>query len=35
MLAAAQIPGDTYRNLTIPPDVFHRTFKHILVPVCC
>jgi hypothetical protein len=32
-LAAAQIPGDTYRNLTIHPTFSNRTFKHILVPV--
>ncbi len=27
-LAAAQIPGDTYRNLTIHPTFSDRTFKH-------
>jgi hypothetical protein len=32
-LAAAQIPGDTYRNLTVHPTFSSRTFKHILVPV--
>jgi hypothetical protein len=32
-LCAAQIPGDTYRNLTIHPTFSARTFKHILVPV--
>ncbi len=32
-LAAAQVPGDTYRNLTIHPTFSERTFKHILVPV--
>jgi len=32
-LCAAQIPGDTYRNLQISPRYSDRTFKHILVPV--
>jgi hypothetical protein len=32
-LCAAQIPGDTYRNLQIDPRYSDRTFKHILVPV--
>jgi hypothetical protein len=32
-MAAAQIPGDTYRNLQIHPSFSNRTFKHILVPV--
>jgi hypothetical protein len=32
-LCAAQIPGDTYRNLQISPDYSGRTFKHVLVPV--
>lgn len=32
-LCAAQIPGDTYRNLQIYPDYSGQTFKHILVPV--
>ena len=32
-LCAAQIPGDTYRNLEIHPTFSQRTFKHILVPV--
>ena len=32
-LCAAQIPGDTYRNLQIDPTFSGRTFKHILVPV--
>ena len=32
-MAAAQIPGDTYRNLQIHPVYSARTFKHILVPV--
>jgi hypothetical protein len=32
-LCAAEIPGDTYRNLQIDPQFSDRTFKHILVPV--
>ena len=32
-LCAAQIPGDTYRNLQIHPTYSNQTFKHILVPV--
>jgi hypothetical protein len=32
-MCAAQIPGDTYRNLNIHPVFSERTFKHILVPV--
>jgi hypothetical protein len=32
-LCAAQIPGDTYRNLSINPTFSARTFKHILVPL--
>jgi hypothetical protein len=32
-LCAAQIPGDTHRNLRIHPVYSGRTFKHILVPV--
>jgi hypothetical protein len=32
-MCAAQIPGDTYRNLQIHPVFSARTFKHILVPV--
>ena len=32
-MCAAQIPGDTYRNLQIHPVYSGRTFKHILVPV--
>jgi hypothetical protein len=31
--AAAQIPGDTHRNLQIFPQYSAQTFKHILVPV--
>ncbi|MCB1019062.1 MAG: zinc ribbon domain-containing protein, partial [Acidobacteria bacterium] len=32
-LCAAQIPGDTYRNLRVQPVYSAETFKHILVPV--
>ena len=32
-LSAAQVPGDTHRNLQIHPQFSGRTFKHILVPV--
>jgi hypothetical protein len=32
-MCAAQVPGDTYRNLEIQPSFSARTFKHILVPV--
>ncbi len=32
-MCAAQVPGDTYRNLTIHPTYSAQTFKHILVPV--
>jgi hypothetical protein len=32
-MCAAQIPGDTYRNLVIHPTFTARTFKHILVPL--
>ncbi len=32
-LCAAQVPGDTYRNLEIHPTFSARTFKHILVPL--
>jgi hypothetical protein len=32
-LAAAQIPGDTYRNLQIEPTFSNQTFKHVLVPI--
>jgi len=32
-MCAAQIPGDTYRNLVISPRFTARTFKHILVPL--
>jgi hypothetical protein len=30
---AAEVPGDTYRNLVIHPVYSNQTFKHILVPV--
>lgn len=30
---AAQIPGDTYRNLVVDADYSGQTFKHILAPV--
>ncbi|MSO63381.1 MAG: hypothetical protein EXQ50_15065 [Acidobacteria bacterium] len=32
-LCAAQIPGDTHRNLVIHPAFSGQTFKHILVPI--
>jgi len=32
-LCAAQVPGDTHRNLQIRPVFSGQTFKHILVPV--
>ena len=32
-MCAAQVPGDTYRNLQIAPEFSQRTFKHVLVPV--
>jgi hypothetical protein len=32
-LCAAEIPGDTYRNLEIHPAFSAQTFKHILVPI--
>ena len=32
-MAAAAVPGDTYRNLEIQPAFAGQTFKHILVPV--
>jgi hypothetical protein len=32
-MCAAQIPGDTFRNLQIHPTYSGQTFKHILVPV--
>ena len=33
LLCAAQVPGDTYRNLAVRPDYSRQTFKHILAPV--
>jgi hypothetical protein len=32
-LCAAQIPGDTYRNLRVEADFSGQTFKHVLAPV--
>lgn len=32
-LCAAQVPGDTYRNLSVRADYSQQTFKHILAPV--
>jgi hypothetical protein len=32
-MCAAQVPGDTYRNLVIHPTYSAQTFKHILVPL--
>ncbi len=32
-MCAAEVPGDTHRNLVIHPTFSARTFKHILVPV--
>ena len=32
-LCAAQVPGDTHRNLRIAPEYSGQTFKHVLVPV--
>ena len=32
-MCAAEIPGDTFRNLQIHPVFSGRTFKHILAPV--
>jgi len=32
-LCAADIPGDTYRNLNVDANYQGRTFKHVLVPV--
>ncbi len=32
-ICAAQVPGDTFRNLQISPTYSDRTFKHVLVPV--
>jgi predicted RNA-binding Zn-ribbon protein involved in translation (DUF1610 family) len=32
-MAAAQVPGDTHRNLQIHPQFSGQTFKHVLVPL--
>jgi hypothetical protein len=32
-LCAAQVPGDTFRNLAVRADYSRQTFKHILAPV--
>ena len=32
-MCAAQVPGDTYRNLQVHADYSGQTFKHILAPV--
>ncbi len=32
-LCAAEVPGDTHRNLQVQPDYSAQTFKHVLVPV--
>ncbi|HEU5078121.1 MAG TPA: hypothetical protein VFT72_02865 [Opitutaceae bacterium] len=32
-LCAAQVPGDTHRNLNVDADYTGQTFKHILVPI--
>jgi len=32
-LCAAQVPGDTHRNLQVYADYSGQTFKHILVPI--
>jgi len=32
-LCAAEVPGDTYRNLDVHADLSGQTFKHILAPV--
>jgi Zn finger protein HypA/HybF involved in hydrogenase expression len=32
-LCAAQVPGDTHRNLQIHPQYSGQTFKHLLVPI--
>lgn len=32
-MCAAQVPGDTHRNLRVRPSYSQQTFKHILVPV--
>jgi hypothetical protein len=32
-LCAAEVPGDTHRNLRIFPQYSGQTFKHVLVPI--
>jgi hypothetical protein len=32
-MCAAQVPGDTHRNLQVQADYSGQTFKHILVPL--
>jgi hypothetical protein len=32
-MCAAQVPGDTYRNLAVRTAYANQTFKHILAPV--
>ena len=32
-MCAAQVPGDTHRNLTVRSEYSGQTFKHVLVPV--
>ena len=32
-MCAAQVPGDTYRNLVVHTSYSRQTFKHILAPV--
>jgi hypothetical protein len=32
-MCAAQVPGDTHRNLSVDTDYSGQTFKHILVPI--
>jgi hypothetical protein len=32
-MCAAEVPGDTHRNLRISPEFSGQTFKHMLVPV--
>jgi hypothetical protein len=32
-MCAAEVPGDTYRNLRIHPSYSGQTFKHVLVPI--
>ena len=31
--AGSEVPGDTYKNLSIYPEYSRETFKHVLVPV--